>query len=72
MSSTAARAQQANSLAPSNREPSRGSPMPLRPEDSPPRQERLILADATQKFERLLINRIFTTHDKPRLPNSRT
>ena len=27
----------------------------MRPEDIPRRQERLILADATQKFERLLI-----------------
>jgi hypothetical protein len=37
--------------------------MPMRPEDIPRRQERLILADATQKFERLLITRIFATHD---------
>jgi hypothetical protein len=37
--------------------------MPMRPEDIPRRQERLILADATQKFERLLITRIFGTHD---------
>ena len=37
--------------------------MPMRPEDIPRRQERLILADATQKFERLLINRMFGTHD---------
>ena len=35
----------------------------MRPEDIPRRQERLILADATQKFERLLITRIFATHD---------
>jgi hypothetical protein len=37
--------------------------MPMRPEGIPRRQERLILADATQKFERLLITRIFGTHD---------
>src|SRR5262245_59848959 len=37
--------------------------MTMRPEDIPRRQERLILADATQKFERLLITRIFGTHD---------
>jgi hypothetical protein len=37
--------------------------MPMRPEDIPRRQERLILADATQKFERLLITRVFGTHD---------
>ena len=35
----------------------------MRPEDIPRRRERLILADATQKFERLLITRIFATHD---------
>jgi DNA-binding MarR family transcriptional regulator len=37
--------------------------MPMRPDDIPRRQERLILADATQKFERLLVTRIFATHD---------
>jgi hypothetical protein len=37
--------------------------MPMRPEDIPRQKERLILADATQKFERLLITRIFATHD---------
>src|SRR5262245_42120144 len=37
--------------------------MTMRPEDIPRRQERLILADATQKFERLLVTRIFGTHD---------
>jgi Fic family protein len=37
--------------------------MPMRPEDIPRRQERWILADATQKFERLLITRIFATDD---------
>jgi len=37
--------------------------MPMRPEDIPRRQERLILADATQKFERLLVIRIFATYD---------
>ena len=37
--------------------------MPIRPEDIPRRQERLVLADATQKFERLLIKRIFATND---------
>jgi DNA-binding transcriptional ArsR family regulator len=37
--------------------------MPMRPEDIPRRQERLVLADATQKFERLLIKRIFATDD---------
>jgi DNA-binding GntR family transcriptional regulator len=35
----------------------------MQPEDIPRKQERLILADATQKFERLLITRIFGTHD---------
>jgi hypothetical protein len=35
----------------------------MQPEDIPRRQERLILADATQRFERLLITRIFATHD---------
>jgi hypothetical protein len=35
----------------------------MRPENIPRRQERFILADATQKFERLLITRIFATHD---------
>jgi|SRR5262245_47508510 len=37
--------------------------MPMRPEDIPRRQERLVLADATQKFERLLIKRIFAADD---------
>jgi hypothetical protein len=37
--------------------------MPMRPEDIPRRQERLVLADATQKFERLLVKRIFATND---------
>jgi hypothetical protein len=37
--------------------------MPLRPEDIPRKQERLILAEATQKFERLLVTRIFATDD---------
>jgi DNA-binding transcriptional ArsR family regulator len=37
--------------------------MPMRPEDIPRRQERLILADATQRFESLLIKRIFATND---------
>ena len=37
--------------------------MPMRPEEIPRRQERLILADATQMFERLLITRIFATND---------
>jgi len=37
--------------------------MPIRPEDIPRRQERLILADATQKFERLLIKRMFAADD---------
>jgi hypothetical protein len=37
--------------------------MPMRPGDIPRRQERLILADATQKFERLLATRMFGTHD---------
>ena len=36
-------------------------PMPL--EDIPRRQERWILADATQRFERLLVNRMFETND---------
>jgi hypothetical protein len=40
-----------------------GFGMPMRPEDIPRRQERLILADATQQFERLLVTRVFTTHD---------
>jgi hypothetical protein len=35
----------------------------MRPEDIPRRQERLVLADATQKFERLLIKRIFDTNN---------
>jgi DNA-binding IclR family transcriptional regulator len=35
----------------------------MRPEDIPRRQERLILADATRKFERLLITRMFGTND---------
>jgi hypothetical protein len=45
---------------------SRGASMScasLRTQWSPRKQERLILADATQKFERLLITRIFGTHD---------
>jgi DNA-binding IclR family transcriptional regulator len=37
--------------------------MPMRPEDIPRRQERLILADATQRFDGLLINRIFGSND---------
>jgi hypothetical protein len=37
--------------------------MPMRTDDIPRRQERLILADATQQFERLLIKRIFDTRD---------
>jgi hypothetical protein len=37
--------------------------MPMHLEDIPRRQERLILADATQKFERLLVTRMFGTHD---------
>jgi hypothetical protein len=37
--------------------------MPMRPQDIPRQKERLILADATQKFERLLVTRIFGTHD---------
>jgi hypothetical protein len=39
--------------------------MSMRPEDTPRRQERLILADATQRFERLLVNRMFATNDVP-------
>jgi CRP-like cAMP-binding protein len=35
----------------------------MRVEDIPRRQERLILADATQMFERLFITRIFNTND---------
>jgi hypothetical protein len=37
--------------------------MSMRPQDIPRRQERLVLADATQKFEHLLIKRIFATND---------
>jgi hypothetical protein len=37
--------------------------MPMQPENIPRRQERLILADATQRFERLLVNRMFKTND---------
>jgi hypothetical protein len=37
--------------------------MSTRPEDIPRRKERVVLADATQKFERLLIKRIFATND---------
>ena len=37
--------------------------MAMRPEDIPRKQERLVLANATQKFERLLIKRIFATDD---------
>jgi hypothetical protein len=37
--------------------------MPMRSADIPRRQERLLLADATQQFERLLIKRIFDTPD---------
>jgi hypothetical protein len=37
--------------------------MPMRSQDIPRQKERLILADATQKFERLLVTRIFGTHD---------
>jgi hypothetical protein len=37
--------------------------MPMRPADIPRRQERLILADATERFERLLVNRMFATND---------
>ena len=35
----------------------------MRPENIPRRQERLILADATQLFDRLLVNRMFATDD---------
>jgi len=37
--------------------------MSTRPEDIPRRKERVVLADATQNFERLLIKRIFATND---------
>ena len=37
--------------------------MPMRPADIPRRQERLILADATERFERLLVNCMFATND---------
>jgi hypothetical protein len=37
--------------------------MAMQLEDIPRRQERLILADATQRFERLLIKRIFDTNN---------
>jgi predicted ArsR family transcriptional regulator len=35
----------------------------MRSENIPRRQERLILADATERFERLLVNRMFATND---------
>jgi IclR helix-turn-helix domain len=36
---------------------------PMRVKDIPRRQERLILADATQKFERMFVTCIFATND---------
>ena len=35
----------------------------MRLKNIPRRQERLILADATQRFDRLLVNRMFATDD---------